>query len=193
MLLSTQAIYLLHIESVCHGSNLDVDEHIFMIQNVRALTHWGRVTHACKLTNIGSDDGLSLGQCQAISWTNARILLIGPLGTIFNEISSEIHTILFKERHFKMSSTRWRPFWLGLIVVIWGVAYMNARDYRHMRSKRWRGWWGGYTTVWTTTQRAMVAIIILVTVLMVSTCTSFLWKGAWDTSLCWFAQQRLKE
>ena len=44
------------------------------------LTHWGRVTHICvgTNTNIGSDNGLSPGRRQAIIWTNARILLIGP-------------------------------------------------------------------------------------------------------------------
>ena len=44
------------------------------------LTHWGRVTHICivKLTVIGSDNGLSPGRRQAIIWTNAGILLIGP-------------------------------------------------------------------------------------------------------------------
>ena len=47
------------------------------------LTHWGRVTHICvgKLTIIASDNGLSHGRRQAIIWTNAVILLIGPLGT----------------------------------------------------------------------------------------------------------------
>ena len=44
------------------------------------LTHWGRVTHICvsKLTIIGSDNGLSPDRRQAIIWTNAGILLIGP-------------------------------------------------------------------------------------------------------------------
>ena len=47
------------------------------------LTHWGRVTHICvgKLAMIGSDNGLSPARRQAIIWTNAGILLIGPLGT----------------------------------------------------------------------------------------------------------------
>ena len=35
---------------------------------------------------IGSDNGLSPNRHQAITWTNAGILLIGPLGTNFNEI-----------------------------------------------------------------------------------------------------------
>ena len=46
----------------------------------RLLTHLGRVMHICisKLTIIGSDNGLSPGRRQAIIWTNARLLLIGP-------------------------------------------------------------------------------------------------------------------
>ena len=50
--------------------------------------------HICvsKLTIIGSDNGLSPRRRQAIIWTNAGILLIGPLGTNFSEILIEIHT-----------------------------------------------------------------------------------------------------
>ena len=78
----------------------------------RPLTHWGRVTHICvsKLTIIASDNGLSPGRRQAIIWTNDGILLIGPVGTNFNEILIEIHTFQFKKMHLKMSSTKWRPF-----------------------------------------------------------------------------------
>ena len=36
-----------------------------------------------KLTNIGSDNGLSPGRRQAILWINTEILLTGPLGTNF--------------------------------------------------------------------------------------------------------------
>ena len=43
-----------------------------------------------KLTIIGSDGGLSPGRRQAIMWTNAGILLNGPLGTNFSEILIEI-------------------------------------------------------------------------------------------------------
>ena len=84
-----------------------------------SLTHWGRVTHICivKLTIIGSDNGLSPGRCQAIIWTNAGILLIGPLGTNFNEILIGIQTFSFKKMHLKMSSAKWRPFCLGLNVL----------------------------------------------------------------------------
>ena len=40
--------------------------------------------------NIGSDNGLSPGWHHAIIWTNAAILLIGPLGTNFSETWIEI-------------------------------------------------------------------------------------------------------
>ena len=43
-----------------------------------------------KLTTIGSDNDLSPDRRQAIIWTNAGILLIGPLGTNFSEILIEI-------------------------------------------------------------------------------------------------------
>ena len=83
------------------------------------LTHWGRVTHICvsRLTITGSDNSLSPGRRQAVIWTNAEILLIGPLGTNFIEILIEIHTFSFKKMHLKMSSGKWRPFCLGLNVL----------------------------------------------------------------------------
>ena len=79
----------------------------------------GRVTHicVCKLTIIGSDNGLSPGRRQAIIWTNAGILLIGPLGTNFSEILIEIQTFSFRKMHLKMLSAKWRPFCLGLNVL----------------------------------------------------------------------------
>ena len=85
-----------------------------------SLTPWGRVTHICfgKTTIIGSDNGLSPGRRQAIIWTNTGILLIGPLGTNFNEISIEIHILSFKKMHLKMSSAKWRPFYFGLNVLM---------------------------------------------------------------------------
>ena len=55
-------------------------------------------------TSHGSDTGVSPGRRQAIIWTNAGILLIGPLGTNVSEISIEIHTFSFKEMHLNISS-----------------------------------------------------------------------------------------
>ena len=85
-----------------------------------SLTHWGRMTHICvgKLTIIESDNGLLPDRRQAIIWTNAGILLIGPLGTNFSEILIEIHAFSFRTMHLKMSSGKWRPFCLGLNVLI---------------------------------------------------------------------------
>ena len=78
------------------------------------------MTHICvgNLTIIGSDNGLSAGRHQAITWTNAGKLLIGPLGTNFSEILIEIQTFLLKKRNLKMSSVKWRPFCLGLNVLM---------------------------------------------------------------------------
>ena len=83
------------------------------IHKFTLLTHWGRVMHICvgKLTIIGLDNGLSPGRHPAIIRTNAGILLIG---TNFSEILSEIHPFSFKKMHLKMSSGRWRQFYLGL-------------------------------------------------------------------------------
>ena len=90
------------------------------------LTHWGRVTHICvsKQTSIGSDNGFSPGRHQAIIRTDAGILLIGPLGTNFSEISIEIHILSFKKMHLKMSSGKWWPFCLGLNVFSTGRFYL---------------------------------------------------------------------
>ena len=98
---------------------------IYLYVTLSVLTHWGWVTHKCvsELTVIGSDNGLSPGRRQAIIWTNAGILLIGPLGTNFSEILIEIHVFSFKKMHLKLSSGNLRPFCLGLNVlthcVIW--------------------------------------------------------------------------
>ena len=95
---------------------------------VVSLTHWGRVMHICigKLTIIGSDNGLLPGRPQAIIWTNAGILLIGPLETNFSEILIEIHTFTFKKMHLKMASVKWHPFCLGLNVLKgWVHIFLN--------------------------------------------------------------------
>ena len=57
------------------------------------------MTHICvrKLTIIGSDDGLWPGRRLAIIWTNAGILLIGPLGTNLSKILIVSYTFSFKQ------------------------------------------------------------------------------------------------
>ena len=86
------------------------------------------MTHICvsKLTIIGSDNGLSPNRRQAIFWTNAGILLIGPLGTNFSEILIEILTFSFKKICLKVSSANRRPFCLGLNVLMpWCVQFLT--------------------------------------------------------------------
>ena len=56
------------------------------------------------LVIIGSDNDLLPGRREAIIWTNAVILLIGPLGTNFSEILIEIQTFSFKKMHLKLLS-----------------------------------------------------------------------------------------
>ena len=66
---------------------------VYASLGLNELTHWGWVTHifGSNIKIIGSDNGLSLGWHQAIIWTNAGILLTGPLGTNFSEILIAIH------------------------------------------------------------------------------------------------------
>ena len=79
---------------------------------------------------IGSDNGLSPARRHAIIWTNAGILLIGPLGTNFIDILIEIHTFSFKKMQLKMSSWKLLPFRLSLNVlrqcspVIWSYTQL---------------------------------------------------------------------
>ena len=96
----------------------------------RFLTHWGWVTHICvsKITIIGSDNGLSPDRCQAIIWTNAGLLSIGPLRTYFNENLIKIQQFSLTKMHVKMSSAKWRPSCLGLNVLtlnVRGLSYLG--------------------------------------------------------------------
>ena len=83
------------------------------------------MTHICvsKIIIIGSDNGLSPGWRQAIIRTNARILLIGPLGINFSEILIEINIFSFKKMQLKILSAKWRLFSLGLNVLMEQFAY----------------------------------------------------------------------
>ena len=95
------------------------------------------MTHICvgNPTNIDSDNGLSPGRRQAIIWTNAGLLLIGPLGTNFSEILSEIRSFSFKKTHLKMSSAKWRLSRLGLNVLT-VKSYFAPMHTLHISSSR---------------------------------------------------------
>ena len=122
-------LQLMSILSLCNN-HVNQDGYI-CIQSY--LTHLGRVTHICvsKLTVIGSDNGLSPGRRQAIIWTNAGILLIGPLETNFSQILIEIYKFSFKKMHLKMSSGKWRPFCLGPNVL--NGAHNDAKFASHLQ------------------------------------------------------------
>ena len=118
--------------------------------NIICLIHWGRVTHICvgKLTIIVSDNSLPPGRCQAIIWTNAGLLLIGPLGTNFSEILIEILTFSFKKLHLKVSSAKWHPFCLSLNVLMAVTWYLCSEiwlmwQYSHKASEHDSLWWPG--------------------------------------------------
>ena len=105
----------------------------------KELAHWGRVTHicVCKLTIIGSDNGLSPERHQAIIWTIAGIVLIGPLVTNFSEILIEIQTFSLKKIRFKMSSAKCCSFHLGLNVLNvqapWNHLHIKMLFYQHYK------------------------------------------------------------
>ena len=95
------------IENYC--INIHISAIIDVLWYFFQLTHWGRVTYICvsKLTIIGSDNGLTPERRQAIIWTNAGILLIGPEGTNFNEILIKIHAFSLRKIQLKKSSEKW--------------------------------------------------------------------------------------
>ena len=94
-----------------YGAKISMLSEGLLHQLFSPLIHLARLTHICvsKLTIIYSDNGLSYGRHQAIIWINAKILLIGYLGTKFGEIVDKIHKSSFKKMHMKMSSGKFRP------------------------------------------------------------------------------------
>ena len=101
------------------------------------------MTHICvdNLTITGSDNGLWPWRRQVIIWTDAGILLIGPLGTNFSEILIGIQTFSFKKMYFKMSSAKWRSFCLSLNVLtingIWVTGLPGNMPYFKTIGQQW--------------------------------------------------------
>ena len=80
-------------------------------------SHLTRVTHICfsKLTTICSDNCFRLdGAIWTIIWTNAGMLLIGPLGTNFSEIFIHFHS---RKCFYKCSLRNGGHFCVGLNVL----------------------------------------------------------------------------
>ena len=89
-----------------------------MLDSHLLLTHWGRVTHIC----IVSDNGLSPGLRLAIIRTNAGILLIRPLGTNFIQFLFEILIFSLKKNALESvvcekAAILSRPQWVNLALV----------------------------------------------------------------------------
>ena len=82
-------------------------------------TCWGRVTYICagNLTIIGLDNCVSPYRRQVIIWTNAGMLM-RALETDISDSSIDILILSFKNMRLKVSSAKWRPFCLGLNVLI---------------------------------------------------------------------------
>ena len=102
------------VQENCQWSNTTYT----MVLQYKLLTHWGWVKHICgsSLTIIGSDNGLAPTRRQAIIWTNAGILWIGPLGTNLSEILTKITHFHSRKyiwkcclQHFVSASMCWCP------------------------------------------------------------------------------------
>ena len=113
------------------GEMFDYVHNWWIAANLLSLiTHWGRVTQICvgKRTMIGSDNGLSPGRRQAIIWTSAGILLIGPLVTNSSEFLIVIYTFSFSKMHLIMSSAKWRPFCLDINVLMRQMSWDDVAE-----------------------------------------------------------------
>ena len=146
--------------SSCSYRHLAHDEKHRSVDMSAGLTNCDRVTHICvsKLTTIGSDNGLSPGRCQAIIWTDARILLTGSLGINFHEIFIEINNFLAATKQLNewfspsvcLSVCLWRLFhYVPIIVSSWNfqgllpmtkVMSMQKVKVRGQRSRSQRSW-----------------------------------------------------
>ena len=65
---------------------------------------WHIYACVCKIITISSDNGLLPGRRQAVIWTNAGILLTGPLRISFSEFLIKINTFF----HSRKCIWKWR-------------------------------------------------------------------------------------
>ena len=68
---------------------------------------WCRIYVSVNWASIGSGYGLPPVRRQAITWTNADLLSIGPLGTNCSEVWIKVQNLLFIKMYVKMSSAEW--------------------------------------------------------------------------------------
>ena len=87
--------------------------------------------------SIDSDNGLLPVQCQAIIWTNAGLLWIGPLGTIVSEFLMKIQNFSFMKMHPKISSAKWWPYCLGREELMSYLPALNPQGQKIKLSRKW--------------------------------------------------------
>ena len=111
------------------------------------------MTHICvsEWDIIGSNNSLSPGRRQAIIWTNAWILFIGPLGTNFGEILIEIHIFSFAKMHLIMSFGKWQPFCL----VLNELMLKGFRCHEDIMIYLHASFWGSWRESWLSVGRSM--------------------------------------
>ena len=93
--------------AICRDCRAKCFPRLILWKNVRVLcffllcspNHSGQVMHICisRLTSIGSGNGSSPVQRQAITWTNVGLLSVGILGTSFGEIWIGILSFTFNK------------------------------------------------------------------------------------------------
>ena len=111
-------LYLEIIYSLCwnsaHGDNFGITT---TLVSMAVFLFWNQCIKSSPLSachiyapgngvSIGSDKGFSTVRRQAITWTNAGVLLIGLIGRNFNEIWIEILSFSFKKMRLKMLSAK---------------------------------------------------------------------------------------
>ena len=110
-------IWINHIQD--YVINVGVDSSVKPFTNTS--TQWGRVLHICvsNLTIIGSDNGLSHGQWQAIIWTN------------FNEIFIRIQTFPFGKMLLKIN-----PYYNKKCCCIWTIEHPSSEKSNGLPTSR---------------------------------------------------------
>ena len=114
------------------SANSNISKGLVAIRNIYILCHEKHFECLALLsfvTNITLIiNSLKPKLVQIIAWRRsaAEILLIGRLGTNFNDILFEIHKFSLKKMHLKMSSATCRLFCLGLNVLITVCNYIKG-------------------------------------------------------------------
>ena len=102
--------------------------------------------HLCNYISLGSGNGLSPVWHQAITWTNADLLSIRPLGRNVSETWIEIQNFSFKKMHLKMLYSIWWPFCPGgdeLMHEVLRTRHISSSESSGITIKVHEGWENG--------------------------------------------------